>query len=161
VNRRVLSPKDGQVKTFSVLDAPSWANIIALDRESRVVMVNQYRHGSRDFSLELPGGVVGPDENPVDAAVRELLEETGFTVGSAEELITLNPNPALFGNGITTAVATNAVKTAKTSFDENEEAECLLMPLEKLERAFREGAVTHALMLAAIGYFLAVKDKFI
>ncbi|MDR1313580.1 MAG: NUDIX hydrolase [Deltaproteobacteria bacterium] len=161
VERSALSPKDGRVKAFSVLRSPSWANVIALDPENRVVMVNQYRHGSRGFSLELPGGAVGPDETPLEAAVRELREETGYTAGPAEELITLNPNPALFENGITTAVVRNAVKSSGVSFDEDEEAESLLLSLDELEDSFRRGGITHALMLAAIGYFLAVKDRFL
>jgi 8-oxo-dGTP pyrophosphatase MutT (NUDIX family) len=156
-----VSPKDGREKAFCVLEAPSWANIIAIDGDRRVVMVNQYRHGSRGFSLELPGGVVGPGEDPVEAAARELTEETGYTAGPAERLIDLNPNPALFGNCITTAVARGAERTRGTSFDENEEAETVLLPLDELERAFRDGRVTHALMLAAIGYFLAVKDRYL
>jgi 8-oxo-dGTP pyrophosphatase MutT (NUDIX family) len=156
-----MSPKDGREKAFAVLSAPSWANVLALDPENRVVLVNQYRHGSRDFSLELPGGVVGDGETPLEAAMRELEEETGYTAGPPEELISMNPNPALLGNSITTAIARDAVKTSRESFDENEEAETLLVTIDELERRFRGGGFTHALMLAAIGYFLAVKDRYL
>jgi 8-oxo-dGTP pyrophosphatase MutT (NUDIX family) len=161
IRRSVISPKDGRVKAFTVVSAPSWVNIMAFDRDRRVVLVRQYRHGSRSFSLELPGGIMDEGEEPLGAALRELAEETGYSAGRAEILLSVNPNPALFGNSITTVIAWDAVRTSGTSFDENEEAESVLLTLDELEKAYREGGFCHALMVAPIGYFLAVRDRYL
>jgi 8-oxo-dGTP pyrophosphatase MutT (NUDIX family) len=153
LERRVISPKDGLEKCFTVFQAPSWVNVLALTEDNQVVMVSQYRHGSRSFSLELPGGVVEPGDTLEAAARRELLEETGYTAPDFELLVTLNPNPAIFGNGITTYLAKGAKMTGQTHFDPNEETELVLVSLSALKEKMLSGEIDHALMLAALGFY--------
>lgn len=155
LERRAISPKDQKEKVFTVLQAPNWVNILALTPDMEVVMVNQYRHGSKSFSLELPGGVKEEGDSLEEAARRELMEETGYSCESVEKLISLNPNPAIFGNSITTFLARGAKKTGDVHFDENEETELRLVTMKSLKELFEKGAFTHALMCAPIGYFLA------
>jgi 8-oxo-dGTP pyrophosphatase MutT (NUDIX family) len=157
--RKVISPKDGKEKDFTVLRAPNWVNILALTPSLEVVMVNQYRHGSREFSLELPGGVTEEGDSLRESAVRELMEETGYSCEKVEKLLTLNPNPAIFGNSITTFLAHGARKTGDVDFDENEETEVSLLTIDKLRELYLSGCFTHALMSAPIGYFLATINK--
>lgn len=72
------SPDGGKRGEFCTIDSPDWVNVIALTDEGEVVMIRQYRHGSNEITLEIPGGILDEGEKPEDAAGRELLEETGF-----------------------------------------------------------------------------------
>ena len=73
---------DGRVNDeYWILEYPSWINIIAVTDDDRYVMVRQYRHGLGIVSTELCAGVVEKNEEPLDAARRELAEETGYTGG--------------------------------------------------------------------------------
>src|SRR3989304_5703220 len=73
---------NGKVFEPTVLEFRPWANVLALTRNNEAVLVKQYRHGVRDILLELPGGIVDDDENPLDAVRRELLEETGYSTSN-------------------------------------------------------------------------------
>jgi len=75
---RLVSPRTGREHAFFVLGCADWCNIVALTDDNQVVMVRQFRYGRGEETLELPGGMVDPsDPSPLEAARRELLEETG------------------------------------------------------------------------------------
>ncbi len=93
-----VSPRTGIEHDFYVIETQDWVNIIPLTADHRVVMIRQYRHGSREVTLEIPGGLVDPGETPEEAAVRELLEETGYQAEKVEKIGVSNPNPAIFNN---------------------------------------------------------------
>ncbi|MDR0549597.1 MAG: NUDIX hydrolase [Deltaproteobacteria bacterium] len=154
MSRRCLSPKDGKEKKFMAIKAPEWANTLALTPKNEVILVRQFRYGSREFSLELPGGAVDKGQSPEEAAKRELTEETGFVGQNFRHLCSLRPNPALFDNWIHTYVADNAVKSGQTHFDENEAIEDILIPVGDLAKMVLEGQIDHALMVAAISLYL-------
>ncbi|MDR1297787.1 MAG: NUDIX hydrolase [Deltaproteobacteria bacterium] len=155
VERRCVSPKDGREKTFSCLNAPQWVMVLPVTADRRVVLVRQYRHGSSEFSLELPGGVAEPGQTLEETAARELMEETGYSAPKYELLCSLRPNPALFGNRIHTFLAWPAEPTGTVRFDENEDLASHLCPLDDLPGLVLDGAVDHALVVAAIGFFAA------
>ena len=155
ISRRCLSPKDGREKALSCLRTPEWANVLALTDDSMVPMVRQFRHGSREVSLELPGGVVEPGQTPMETARRELMEETGYEAGDLELLCRLRPNPAIQDNAIHTYLARGARPTGLTAFDENEELDLVLFPEAELAGLILDGRIDHAMMVAAIGFYLA------
>lgn len=68
----------GREQEFIVLDTPSWVNVVPITTEGNVVLIRQYRHGIQDVTLEIPGGMIDDGEEPQAAALRELLEETGY-----------------------------------------------------------------------------------
>ncbi|MFC2131829.1 NUDIX hydrolase, partial [Bacteroidota bacterium] len=80
---------------FVVLKSPKWVNIIPITKDGNVILIEQYRHGTDEITLEVPGGLVEEGEDPRDAGERECGEETGFAGEGQALLLGENiPNPA-------------------------------------------------------------------
>lgn len=149
---------DRKTSTFFVVENPDWVNVIGLTRENEVVMIEQFRHGSEEIILEIPGGMIDEGEDPLTAARREFIEETGF---SAEKFIFLGesrPNPAIQNNTLYHYLAVGCQKTQETAFDENESITTRRVPLSEIENLIRSGAITHSLVVAAFYYLSLNKD---
>lgn len=147
------SPRTGRVHPFFRIDADEWVNVVPLTDDDQVVLVRQYRHGSGEITLEIPGGIVDPGETPAQAGGRELLEETGYRAEGLEPAGSLNPNPALFGNRVHTFVARGCRRVAEIRNEGAEETHVELVPRAELWRHVREGRIDHALVVAALFRF--------
>jgi ADP-ribose pyrophosphatase len=138
VTERVTeSPHTGKSYPFYVLKARDWVVTIPLTRDGKVVLVKQFRHGTREFTIEVPAGVIEPGEAPEHAARRELLEETGFSGGEFRELGRVHSNPAFVEN------------TCDVHLDETEAIETEVVPLSDIPPMIAEGQITHAIAIAA------------
>lgn len=146
---------DGKMAHFYRLHFPDWANIFAITPENEVVFVRQFRQGVMQFTLELPGGVMEPGEDPMEGAARELREETGYTADEWIRLDPVYPNPAIQDNRCTTFIAKNARRTQPTAFDPDEELEIELISLFDVPRRTLNGQVTNAVIVAGIARALA------
>jgi 8-oxo-dGTP pyrophosphatase MutT (NUDIX family) len=155
---RACSPRTGQTHDFFVIESSSWVNIIPLTADNHVVMVRQYRHGTHEVTLELPGGLVESGDSPASAALRELQEETGYRAGTAIPLGYVHPNPALQNNRSYSFLAENVYATGVQKQDEREDIAVVLEPLADIPRLIKEGVITHALVIAAFyRYYLEYK----
>lgn len=149
------SPRTGQVHPFYAIEADPWVNVVPVTAAGEIVMVRQWRHGSGEVTLEIPGGIVDPGEAPAVAAARELREETGYGDGHLEPLGSVNPNPALFGNRLYTFVARDVVRLGPAENHGLEETSVVLVPRAELGALLRRGSIDHALVLAGLlHYFL-------
>ncbi len=137
---------------YVVLDVPNWVNVIAITADDQLVMVRQYRQGSRTITLEIPGGMVDPGEDFVTAGVRELLEETGGVGGSPIQIGVTEPNPALQTNLCGTILIQDVVM-GEQDLDPNEEIEVLLVPLSEVSNLIRQGEITHSLVITAFHWY--------
>jgi ADP-ribose pyrophosphatase len=90
-----LSPVTGKKHDFYVIEAPDWINIVAVTDNDDVLLIRQYRHGIGAVTIEIPGGVIDSGETPLEAAKRELLEETGFVSDNWSLIGEVIPNPAI------------------------------------------------------------------
>ncbi len=146
---RFEPPEGGAPREFYVIEAPDWINVIPLTDDDRVLMVRQYRFGIGDFTLEIPGGMCDGDEPPLEAARRELREETGHAAKEIVELGWVHPNPPVQTNRCFTYLARGVHRVGELQPDENERLEVESVVLAEVPRLMREGRITHALVLAA------------
>lgn len=147
------SPRTHRTHDFFIMESAPWVNVIPLTPKDEVVMVQQYRHGIRDITLEIPGGLIESGDSPEDAARRELMEETGYREESLISLGAVHPNPAIQNNLCYTFLAKNVYPAGKQNQDEREDIEVVTIPLAEVPRLIREGVITHALVIAAFYRF--------
>ncbi len=143
----------GMEHDFYIIESQDWINIIPVTPDRRVALVRQYRHGSREITLEIPGGLVDPGEDSEGAARRELLEETGYRSEEWIKVGEVNPNPAIFSNRCHTYLARNVKKIGPPSFDQTEEIETVLVPISDLPELIRTGKIDHAIVISAFSLF--------
>ena len=143
------SPTTGRTHAFLRLDAPDWVNVIAVTSEAEVVLVAQYRHGTNAVTLEIPGGAVDPGESPLDAARRELEEETGYQAPAWEMIGCVEPNPAFMSNRCWTYLALDCTPDGRMALDPSEEIELQRTSLPGFTDLIHDGSIRHALVIAA------------
>lgn len=155
-----VSAGTGNKAVFSVIECPAWVNIIALTKNRDVVLIRQYRAGSREVGLEIPGGMMDPeDKSPMDAARRELLEETGFSGRNLREIGRIRPNPAFLNNFCYTYLVEDVEKIAEPSLDSSEELYVECRPLESIPGLIAEGTIDHSLVVTAFTWFFGFGER--
>ena len=153
-------PRTGQEHDFYVLESPDWINVIPLTPDNQVVMVRQYRHGTRQMTLEIPGGLADAGDTAKDAARRELLEETGYEASEIVFLGSAHPQPAILNNRCITYLAHDVLQAQKPDLDDTEDIEIVLVPLSEIPDLIRGGEITNAMVILAFyWYFLQASDQ--
>jgi 8-oxo-dGTP pyrophosphatase MutT (NUDIX family) len=165
---RILSVRDtfcsspeGEERVFTIIDCPDWAIVVpVLNQGKDFLMVRQWRHGSEELSLEFPGGVFEPGEDPAVAAARELREETAYNPGSLRKIGEFSPNPALMSNRVHFFLAEDLTPLESQDLDEDEFVDVEVIPVEKVARGLGRPPYIHALMGSAYALYLqAVAEK--
>ncbi|TVR69955.1 MAG: NUDIX hydrolase [Spirochaetaceae bacterium] len=157
------SSPEGNESDYYLITSPDWVNIVALtrDKDDRecFVMVRQFRHGNKQISIEFPGGVVDPGEDPARAVTRELLEETGYRAERILHLGSINPNPAIMDNRCHTYLAETVEHVADLSPDGDEFLEVELVPVRDLSAGKRGREFDHAMMHVALRFYEKYREN--
>ena len=146
---QVADPRDGSKHPRVLIESPDWVNIIPVTREGQVVLIRQFRFGVWANTLEIPGGMTEPGEDPQASAARELEEETGYRPSRVVPLGSCHPNPALQGNRTWSFLAEGCEKVSAGDQDEGEDIAVELVNRSEIPRLIREGQITHSLVLVA------------
>lgn len=148
------SPRTGVDRDFYVIECSNWVNVIALTTSQQLVMIQQYRHGTESVELEIPGGAMDPKDNsPVETAIRELREETGYEGKNARIIGDVLPNPAIMNNTCRTVLIEECERLHPCSLDSGEDIATELISLADVQIAVSNGRISHALVIVALYYF--------
>lgn len=148
-----LRGEDGRETGYSYLAVPRAVFVVAVTPEDELLLVRQYRHPVRDWTLEVPAGSVRDGETPHEAAARELAEETGGQSDEWRHLTTFYSSSAHLSLRSDAFLATG-VEVGTAAPDADEHVEVVRLPLaQALESAraggFAEGQTALAILLAA------------
>ena len=147
-------PSGNECEEYYVLEYPTWINIIALDKEGRMVMVRQYRHALEVTRYELCAGIMDPtDACPLDTAKRELLEETGYGNGTWEEFTVLAQNPGSMNNLTYTFLARDVEPIDTQHLESTEDISVHLFSQEEVKNMLISGHIIQALHAAPLWKF--------
>jgi ADP-ribose pyrophosphatase len=145
-------PRSGRDLRRVVLEAPAWVNVVALTSARRLVVVRQYRFGLARVTTEIPGGVVEPGEAPLQAAMRELREECGYTSARWRPLGAVEVNPAFQDNYCHHFLAEEAERTHPQELDEGEDIAVAELDESEWRAAIATGGMRHSLVISALAH---------
>ena len=135
---------------FYVVHLADSVTTLALTPDNQVVLVRQFRAGSRLDHWETPGGLLHPGEDPLLAGPRELFEETGYQGDPAISLGTVWTNPALVTTRMTTVLIPSARLVGPATLDVGEEVTVGLFSRAEVVDMVRSGRIDHALAALAL-----------
>ena len=142
---------DGRIiPEFYVLEYPEWVNVIAITTDGKFVMERQYRYAADSTNYEIPCGVMEQGETPLEAAMRELKEETGYGGGQWRELMCISANPTSMTNMTHCFVATGVEKVSDQHLDATEELEVHLLSQDEVQALLRNNGMIQSLMIAPL-----------
>lgn len=147
------------VDEYYVLEYPDWVNTIAITRDGRFVFVRQYRYALGKTVDEICAGVCEKGESPLEAARRELLEETGFGGGEWRQLLTLSSNATTTANLTHCFLATDVEPVATQHLDGGEDIEVRFFTREEVFGMLQRGEIWQALMAAPLWKFFYETDR--
>ena len=119
-------PSKNKKNDFYSIKICDWVNVFALTDDEKVILVKQHRLGKNIVTYEVPAGGIDKGESPEDGAIRELVEETGYTPEKIVLMKKISVNPAIQNNNCYFFLATGCKKTNNVEFDETEELELVL-----------------------------------
>lgn len=139
-----------EIEEFHLISAPSWTGVLAITEADEVVLVRQYRHGIAGESLELPAGVIEDGESPLDAARRELREETGYAAERWEPIADFATEPSRHTVRASFFCAFGARRVAEHSPDASEDIDVVTLPRAELVPRVLAGEIVHGVHVGAI-----------
>lgn len=154
---RLVTQTGVEIPDFFVIENPNWINVIAITEDGLFVMEEQYRHGLDIVEYELCAGMIEDKETPLDAAKRELKEETGFSGGEWELFMLSSPNPSSMNNINYTFLATGVTKQCDQELDKSETINVCLMTKDEVKTLLEENKIIEGIMQAPLWKYFANK----
>lgn len=150
LRERVSLPSGAELDDYFVSDREDVAIVFAVTKDGQALLVRQYKQGARELMTEVPAGFFHQDEDPLEAAQRELLEETGFSAGKWTLLQVTRDNPTKDNNRFYLFLAEDCEPVAHAEWDATEEIELLACPVGDLPKWIANGVICTHSSIAAI-----------
>ncbi|MBQ6887623.1 MAG: NUDIX hydrolase [Lachnospiraceae bacterium] len=148
---------NGNVVKWDFIGHKGAAAVLPVREDGKILMVRQFRNALDRYTLEIPAGGLNPGEPMIEAAARELQEETGFCSDNLEFLISIYTTVAFCNERIEIFVA-NQLKPGKQHLDEDEFINVEAYDVEELCQMIYEGKIEDSKTISAI---MSYKNKYL
>lgn len=145
---QVILP-NGKEAVREWIEHPGAAAIVPVLSDGRIVMVKQYRYPMGKVTLEIPAGKLDPNETPIDCAIRELKEETGYTAHKIEHITTIGTAMAFSNEVIHLYIAEN-LDAGKQCPDEDEFINAAVFTRKEIDQMVQSGQIDDAKTIVAL-----------
>lgn len=156
---KVKLPDGRENDEFYVLEYPDWVNVIAITPDGKFVFERQYRHGLGETGYEICAGVIEKGETPLEAAKRELLEETGYEGGKWELYMKISGNPSVTNNITHCFVAKGVTQSGERHLDPTEDIDVVILQEAEVLDLLKSDAMKQALMIAPLWKYFYEKQE--
>lgn len=158
VRKDVVKLPNGVVEPdFYVTEAPDLVNVIAVTKEGKFIMEEQYRHGIQKVCFELCAGMVDEGETPMETAKRELLEETGYSGGNWTAFGMSVPNASGSTTKCNHFIVTDVERIQDPNPEKTEDIKIHLLTVQELKQIMLDGRIAEAVMLEPLWRYFANK----
>lgn len=160
----VKLPSGAVIDDYSVVEFNDVVSVVATDAQGNILVLEEYRYATDQTMLNLPAGTIRRGaEDPREAAIRELREETGYVSGNVQQVATFHEFPTKAPHIITVFRAKNIQKVGKTQHEATENIRVTFMTPQQVKdgifaNQFRSAAITAALVCALPELFGAKTD---
>ncbi len=135
--------------TLEVIRHGGAAAVVAVDDAGQTTLIRQFRHAAGGFIWEIPAGTLHPGERPIDCAVRELEEETGFVAGDVVALGSILTTPGFCDERIHLFLA-RTLTYGRQSLDRDEVLSVSVVPFVRALQMIRDGEIQDAKSIAGL-----------
>ncbi|GER66089.1 ADP-ribose diphosphatase [Weizmannia acidilactici] len=151
---------DGKTSKREVIKHPGAVAVLAVTKENKVVMVEQYRKAAERALIEIPAGKLEPGEDPLEAAMRELEEETGYACGKLEPITAFYTSPGFADEWIRLYMATGLEKLEEPKAgDDDEFVDILEFSLDEVKGMLRSGKLCDAKTIIALQHWILLGEN--
>lgn len=151
----LMNPRNGMEVKVVRLSGPDACNVITITEDGKFLFVRQFRFGTNEYTLEVPGGLMEEGEDQLFSAQRELVEETGYTAPHWEFISSVPSNPVYLDCFIHHWIAKDAILTDPTQMDDAEDLEIVLLKPKEIIPAIQSGIINHPHTVSALmSYFI-------
>ena len=152
----VKLPTGAEINDFYVLEYPDFCNVVAITKDNKFLMERQYRHAQHLTAIEIPAGCVEKGETSLEAAQRELYEETGYGGGQWTKLMTISPHPGACNNYCHCYLALGVERVSTQHLESTEDIKMVFLEQDEVARMLRNDEFHQALMAAPLWKYFAM-----
>ncbi len=145
-----LLPNGNTISPYYVLEESDWVHIVAFNENQEILVTTQYRYAGNQVCLEIPCGAIDDGESPLEAAKRELNEETGYEAMEWTLVFTPFANPARQTNKIYCFRATQLRKVGPQNLDDAEDIDFEFIQVSELKEKIFRDEFQQALHIASV-----------